>query len=155
MRRRKKIATAAMISATPIDAEIVAAVVGLCFGIRDRTQIVSTVAGTDPIQKPGNAPVDVAVLGVDRGASGFRHRGVEQIGSHRRERMHAEEEYQQRRHQRSATHAGETDDGPDDKTGEGIEPVHGFVSRSWWKIGRRGKRQAWSGRSSGEVKVAG
>src|SRR4029450_9122734 len=91
-------------------------------------------------QKPGNAPVDVAVLVVDRGASGFRHRGVEQIGPPRRERMHAEEEYQQRRHQRPATHAGETDDGADDKTGEGIEPVHRLVSRSWWKIWRREAR---------------
>jgi len=51
MRRRKKIATAAMISVTPIDMEIIAAVVGLCFGTRDTTQIVSTVAGTDPAAK--------------------------------------------------------------------------------------------------------
>src|SRR5229473_6792211 len=51
MRRRKKIATAAMISATPIDMEIIAAVLGLCFGTRDRTQIVSIVAGTDPAAK--------------------------------------------------------------------------------------------------------
>ena len=48
MRRRKKIATAAMISATPIDMDMIVAVVGLCFGTRGRTQIVSTVAGTDP-----------------------------------------------------------------------------------------------------------
>ena len=51
MRRRKKMATAAMTSATPIEMEIMAAVVGLCFGIWDRTQIVSTVAGTDPAAK--------------------------------------------------------------------------------------------------------
>jgi hypothetical protein len=70
-------------------------------------------------QEPGDAPVDIAVLVVDRGASGFRHRGVEQIGSHGRERMHAEEEYQQRRHQRPATHAGETDDGADDNPERG------------------------------------
>ena len=43
--------TAAMISATPIDMETIAAVVGLCFGTRDRTQIVSTVAGSDPAAK--------------------------------------------------------------------------------------------------------
>ena len=36
-----------IISATPIDMEIMAVVVGLCFGIRDR----STVAGTDPAAK--------------------------------------------------------------------------------------------------------
>ena len=40
-----------IISATPIDMEIMAAVVGLCFGIWDRTQLVSTVAGTDPAAK--------------------------------------------------------------------------------------------------------
>jgi hypothetical protein len=54
MRRRKKIATAAMISATPIDMDMIVAVVGLCFGTWDSTQIVSTVAGTDP---EANSPV--------------------------------------------------------------------------------------------------
>jgi hypothetical protein len=39
--------------------------------------------------------------------------------------MDAEKQYQQRRHQRTATHAGQTHDGTDDKTGERIEPVHG------------------------------
>jgi hypothetical protein len=39
--------------------------------------------------------------------------------------MDAEKQYQQRRHQRTATHAGQTHDGADDKTGERIEPVHG------------------------------
>jgi hypothetical protein len=62
---------------------------------------------------------------VDRGASRFRYGGVKQVGSHRRERMDAEKQYQQRRHQRTATHAGQTHDGADDKTGERIEPVHG------------------------------
>lgn len=61
---------------------------------------------------------------MDGGASRFRRRGVKQIGSHRRERMDAEEQYQQRRHQRAATHAGQTDEGADNKTGEWIEPVH-------------------------------
>jgi hypothetical protein len=51
MRPRKKIATAAMISATPIDMDMIVAVLGLCFGTRDRTQMVSTVAGTDPAAK--------------------------------------------------------------------------------------------------------
>jgi hypothetical protein len=41
------------------------------------------------------------------------------------ERMDAEKQYQQRRHQRTATHAGQTHYGADDKTGERIEPVHG------------------------------
>ena len=39
--------------------------------------------------------------------------------------MDAEKQYQQRRHQRTATHARQTHDGADDKTGERIEPVHG------------------------------
>ena len=34
--------------ATPIDMDMMVAVVGLCFGTPDRTQMVSTVAGTDP-----------------------------------------------------------------------------------------------------------
>jgi hypothetical protein len=40
-----------MISTTPIDMDMIVAVVGLCFGTRDRTQMVSTVAGTDPAAK--------------------------------------------------------------------------------------------------------
>src|SRR5262249_57602939 len=40
-----------MISTTPIDVDMIVAVVGLCFGTRDRTQMVSTVAGTDPAAK--------------------------------------------------------------------------------------------------------
>ena len=40
-----------MISTTPIDTDMIVAVVGLCFGTRDRTQMVSTVAGTDPVAK--------------------------------------------------------------------------------------------------------
>jgi hypothetical protein len=39
--------------------------------------------------------------------------------------MDAEKQYQQRRHQRTAAHAGQTHDGADDKTRERIEPVHG------------------------------
>jgi hypothetical protein len=61
---------------------------------------------------------------MDGGASRFRRRGEKQIGSHRRERMDAEEQYQQRRHQRAATHPGQTDESADNKTGEWIEPVH-------------------------------
>jgi hypothetical protein len=40
-----------MISTTPIATDMIVAVVGLCFGTRDRTQMVSTVAGTDPAAK--------------------------------------------------------------------------------------------------------
>src|SRR5215813_4631108 len=36
---------------TPIDVDMIVAVVGLCFGTRERTQMVSTVAGTDPAAK--------------------------------------------------------------------------------------------------------
>ena len=61
---------------------------------------------------------------MDGGTSRFRRRGEKQIGSHRRERMDAEEQYQQRRHQRAATHPGQTDESADNKTGEWIEPVH-------------------------------
>src|SRR5260370_35103702 len=40
-----------MISATPIDMDMIVAVVGVCLGTRDRTQMVSTVAGTHPAAK--------------------------------------------------------------------------------------------------------
>jgi len=40
-----------MISAIPTDMDMIVAVVGFCFGIRDRTQMVSTAAGTDPAAK--------------------------------------------------------------------------------------------------------
>src|SRR5215472_6793775 len=40
MSRRKKIAKAATISVTPIEMEMIEAVVGLCFGSRDSIQIV-------------------------------------------------------------------------------------------------------------------
>jgi len=45
--------------------EIIAAVVGLCFGTQDRTQIVSTVAGIDPAAKsPARGAItSQAVLG--------------------------------------------------------------------------------------------
>src|SRR5271169_2623204 len=123
MRRRKKIATAAMISVTPIDMEIIAAVVGLCFGTRDRTQIVSTVAGTDPAAKsPATRQSTLPFLEWMAVPAVFVV--AAKIGSHRRERMDAEEQYQQRRHQRATTHAGQTDEGADNKTGEWIEPVH-------------------------------
>src|SRR6202011_6363757 len=51
IRRREKIATAAMINAIPTDMDMIVAVVGLCFGTRDRTQMVSTAAGPDPAAK--------------------------------------------------------------------------------------------------------
>jgi hypothetical protein len=40
-------------------------------------------------QESGHAPVHITLLGVDRGASRFRHGGIKQVGSHRRERMDA------------------------------------------------------------------
>jgi hypothetical protein len=90
-RKQAEDATAAMISTTPIDTDMIVAVVRLCFGIRDRTQMVSTVAGTDPAAKsPATRQSTLPFLGVDRGASRFRHGGVKQVGSHRRERMDAE-----------------------------------------------------------------
>ncbi|MGA7323668.1 MAG: hypothetical protein WBX25_04105 [Rhodomicrobium sp.] len=48
MRRRKKIAHAAMISATPVELEIMLAVPGASVGIKDSPHMVSTVAGIEP-----------------------------------------------------------------------------------------------------------
>src|SRR5207248_5812788 len=75
------------------------------------------------------------------------------VGSHRRERRDAEEQYEQRGHQRAATHAGQTDEGADDKTGQWIDPVHGgryskrrrlrvidpAASSSWARTASRGR----------------
>jgi hypothetical protein len=71
---------------------------------------------------------------VDHGVNRFRHSGVKQVGSHRRERRDAEKQYQQRCDQRTATHAGQTHDGADDKTGERIEPIHSRHNSAWYII---------------------
>ena len=124
MRRRKKIATAAMMSVTPIDMEIIAAVVGLCFGARDNTQIVSTVARTDPAARsPATRQSALPSLEwMAREPFSSSRRKADRFPP--RERMDAEEQYQQRRHRRAATHPGQTDESADNKTGEWIEPVH-------------------------------
>jgi hypothetical protein len=59
------------------------------------------------------------------GAAGLGDRRVEQVGADRRRRVDAEQQHQQRRHQRAAADAGEPDDGADDKTRQGVHPVHG------------------------------
>ena len=106
-----------MMSVTPIDMEIIAAVVGLCFGARDRTQIVSTVARTDPAAR---SPATRQSTRCQPFSSSRRK--ADRFPP--RERMDAEEQYQQRRHRRAATHPGQTDESADNKTGEWIEPVH-------------------------------
>ena len=87
-------------------------------------------------QESGHAPVNVTPFGVDRGANRFVG-GVEQVGSHRRERMDAEKQNQQRRHQSTATHAGQPHNGADDKAAERIEPVHGRDNSALVHLSRR------------------
>jgi len=99
--------------------------------------MVSTVAGTDPAAKsPATCQSTLPFLEWIAVPAVFRHGGVKQVGSsHRRERMDAEKQYQQaasleNRH----SHAGQTHDGADDKTGERIEPVHGRHRVHHWDM---------------------
>src|SRR6185437_3736454 len=94
----------------------------LCFGARDRTQIVSTVAGTDPAARsPATRQSTLPFL------EWMAVPAVFVVAAQRRSvptAVIAEEQYQQRRHQRDATHPGQTDESADNKTGEWMEPVH-------------------------------
>jgi len=58
------------------------------------------------------------------GAAGLGDCRVKQVGADGRCRVNAEDEHQQRRHQRAAADAGEPDDGADDKARQGEHPVH-------------------------------
>ena len=75
-------------------------------------------------QQAGDAPIDVAFLGMHGRAAGFGDGCVEQVGANRGGRMHAKEQHQQRRHERAAANASQADDSADNEAGNGIEPVH-------------------------------
>ena len=71
-------------------------------------------------------PVDGLALVVDDGADALGHRCVEQICADGGRRVEAEQQDQQRRHQRAAADPGEADERPDEDAGERIERVvHG------------------------------
>src|SRR5260221_12963574 len=71
-----------MISATPIDMDMIVAVVGLCLGTRDRTQMVSTVAGTDPAaQSPATCQSPLPFFGWISVAAAFVTEAEKKTGS--------------------------------------------------------------------------
>ena len=86
-------------------------------------------------EEPGDAPVDVAFLGVDDGAAGLGDRCVEQVGTHRGGRMDAEEQHEQRRHQGAAADARKADDAADDKTRQCVERIHDAPWKREWMHG--------------------
>jgi hypothetical protein len=110
----------------PSDTEMICETAALCLGSSesapDGQQRCRDAAGC---QKTGDAPVDVSLAGMHDGAAGLGDRRVEQVGADRRRRVDAEQQHQQRRHQRAAANPGEADDGADDKTRQGVHPVHG------------------------------
>ena len=72
-------------------------------------------------QTPHDTPIDTAVETMHRAAGGFRHRGIKKIGADGRRRVNAEQQNKQRRHQRTAANAGQSDQHTDAKPGRGIE----------------------------------
>ena len=75
-------------------------------------------------EPPDDAPLDVALTRMDHRATRLGDRRVKQIGAHRRRRGHAEQQHQQRRHQRAATHARHADDGAHGEAGNRVDQVH-------------------------------
>ena len=82
-------------------------------------------------------PFHGVVGAVHGGADRFGNGGIEQIGADRGGRMDAEEQYQDRRHQRSAADAGLPDQQADEEAGHDIErmnrreEMHGRPRAPW------------------------
>jgi hypothetical protein len=74
-------------------------------------------------QAPGDAPVDRAVQPMHGGAADLGEAGIEQVGADCGGRVDAEQQHQQRRHQRAAADAGETNQCADRQTRQGIERI--------------------------------
>src|SRR5215471_11668652 len=73
---------------------------------------------------------------VHQAAAGLRGRGVEEIGSHRGRRVHAEEEDQERRHERAASNTGHADKEADGKPGKRIKRVDHVQGTVAWSTDR-------------------
>ncbi len=71
-----------------------------------------------------NLPVDMALAAVCHGATGLGQCRIEQIGAHRRGRRNAEQQNQQRRHERAATDPRHPDDESDKKARGGVQKIH-------------------------------
>jgi hypothetical protein len=77
-------------------------------------------------QHPEREPrVHGAELAVPDRAERLEDRPVEDVGADRRLRVEAEQQDQDRRHQRPAAHAGHAHEDPDEQAGEGELPGHG------------------------------
>jgi hypothetical protein len=76
-------------------------------------------------QQPGDTPIDSFLETMHHRAARLGQRGVQQISPHRGGRVNAEHQHQQRRHQRAAAHAGQTDDGANEKPGNRVGEIHG------------------------------
>ena len=71
-----------------------------------------------------DAPIDSAAPGMDQRAARLGQRRVKQVGADCRRRGDAEQQHQQRRHQRAAADAGNPDDGADREAGEDLSKIH-------------------------------
>jgi hypothetical protein len=80
-----------------------------------------------PQRHPGRQPqVDGVLAPVLVAADGLRDRGVGEIGAHRGDRLHPEDEDQERRHQRAPADARHPDEDPHAQA----EPDQGYVHGS-------------------------
>ena len=75
--------------------------------------------------------MDGAPAQVHHRADGFHHRTGDQVGGHRRERQHVEEQHEHRRHQGAAAHAREADDNTDSKGGDRQGQIEGHLLKMW------------------------
>ena len=73
----------------------------------------------------GDSPVDVTFAAMGDRTAGLGQRCVEQVSADGSRGRDAEQQHQQRRHQRAATNAGQPNDGANGKAGKGIEVIHG------------------------------
>ena len=87
-------------------------------------------AGTLPVARPPTIPQST-VLRLPWTAVPTRlgHRRIEEVGADRGRRMEAEQQHQQRSHQRAAADAGQADEHADQEAGERIERIVGGKDR--------------------------
>ena len=70
-----------------------------------------------------DAPIDPSVTGVDVGAARLGDGGLQQIRADGGRGVNAEEQHEQRRHQRPAADAGEADDDADGEAGKRLSGI--------------------------------
>jgi hypothetical protein len=108
---------------------MIAPMVLLPLGNCDSTQMVTAAAGMLPsARRPVIAQSICPLRPCATVPPALVMRRVEQVGADRGGRVDAEDQHQQRRHQRAAADAGQADDGADRKAGKGVEVVHGGAS---------------------------